>query len=82
MTWPFGTDDGGSSEPPHTPSHNIKIGPDARHIDVAILWGLGMKNRAQHLARELRPKRVVVGSNSTLNDTEIRRVRGRLQKDE
>lgn len=29
--------------------------PNARPVDVAILYGLGQKDRAQHLARELRP---------------------------
>lgn len=31
------------------------FGVDARHVDVAILYGIGMKDRAQHIARELRP---------------------------
>jgi hypothetical protein len=31
---------------------------EVRHIDVAILFGLGQKERAQQVARELRPEQV------------------------
>lgn len=34
---------------------------DLRHVDVAILYGLGQKDRAQHVARKLRPPKLLDG---------------------
>lgn len=40
---------------------------DARHVDVAILYALGMRERAHALGRDLRPERVVFSRESTAN---------------
>ena len=79
--WPFSSED---NEPErgfdglyHT---DVQIEPDARHVDVAILWGLGMKNRAHHLAKELRPQKYVVGfTDENISDMELKRVRDVFQ---
>jgi len=47
-----------SKEFPSTTKGEIKIQKitDLRHVDVAILYGLGHKNRAHWVAKKLKPK--------------------------
>lgn len=52
---------------------------DARPVDVSILYGLGMEDRAQHIARELRTVRYIIGGEErTLSDEEIERFRDKV----
>ena len=79
--WPFSGEDNeperGFDGPYLT---DVQIEPDARHVDVAILWGLGMKDRAHHLAKELRPQKYVVGfTDENISDMELKRVRDVFQ---
>lgn len=66
--WPFGDNDDDLGVPyPDSDADDIgrvitadsvqyqPFGPDARPVDVAILYGLGQKDRAQQIARKLRP---------------------------
>lgn len=62
---------------PTTPTVT-QLGPDARHVDVAILYGLGMENRAHALAKQLRPKQVELSAEGVLEgDVELTYAGGR-----
>lgn len=41
---------------------DLSLRPDARHVDVAILYGMGMEDRAQVIARKLRPEKLQLES--------------------
>lgn len=60
--WNTNSEDDGSDFPNQYGMTDVDIGPDARHVDVAILWGVGMERQAHALAKELRPNRTVVGT--------------------
>lgn len=75
--WPFSDDESGDNGFPNRYGMtDVDLSPDARHVDVAILWGVGMERQAHALARELRPSpRRVIGFDDEVDNETLRRVR-------
>ena len=81
--WPFSNDDNNDSDfPDRYGMTDVDLAPDARHVDVAILYGLGQEERAQHLACQLRPAKHYVGlpDGDGVDDMTLRRVRDEFKE--
>jgi len=51
-----------------------------RHVDVAILYGLGQKDRAYAIAKYLRPTTVKVGITEELTEEETREFKQEIKE--
>ena len=78
--WPFGSEE--SDFPDRYGMTDIDLSPDVRHVDVAILWGLGQKNRAHEVARELTGRNIVHVESVRGIETEqnLRRIRDKFKE--
>ena len=72
--WPFSSNDDSDDFDVWEHVDEIDLTPEYRHVDVDLYYRMGEVEKAQEVARELRPIRVTV-SGGELSDKELRRVR-------
>lgn len=60
---------------------DVDLTPTYRHVDVDLYYRIGDIEKAQEVARQLRPIRVTVGSDDEITDRELRRVREKFRDD-
>jgi len=79
MIWPFNSPE--SDQPDwdvwqHV--DDVDLSPDYRHVDVDLYYRMGEKEKAQDVARQLRPMHVTVGA-ADPSEVELHRIRDALE---